>query len=233
MLQNEKGHALFYVLIILPILTTLSIIIFDISQWLGTRNALQAQVDRIATLASRSLPNTELAESQIREITSSLSGIKISSDDPFVISANEVRFTLQARNVALFDFLLESAGLPAIVFESKLEARVQILPGDYVIILSDSASLRPKPYEPWGNAQQWPASSYVNFSLPPLESNDKTPPDYSRALWGQDDFRRWATQQCFNPIFSPMKLAAAILADNLQKAANNRVTALFSPGAIV
>lgn len=232
MLNNQKGHALFYLLIIFPILTSFSVIIFDISQWQGTKNTLQSHVDTIATLASRSLPDTELARQQITEFVATLPGVSVSPTDPFVVSPNEIRFTLEAKNSAVFDFLLRAAGFSAVVFESKQEARVQVIPGDYVLILSDSASLRPQSYTAWGSATQWPASTYFNFVAAPLASDSPDVPQYSASQWQQNSFQRWATQQCFNPVFSPMKLAAAILADALQKANNNRVSALFTPGAI-
>src|SRR5690606_27673995 len=120
-----------------------------------------------------------------------------------------------------------------VIFETRQSVEVNLVPGDFVIIVSDSASLKPSPFNTWGSSVSWPASEYFNFSLAPLADIETGEQKYTSTQWQELNFRRWATQQCFNPIFSPIKIGAALLAERLQKIKSNKVGLLFSPGSII
>ena len=254
MLNREKGSLPFYLLITMPIAVSLSMVAVDISGWNAMNNALQKEADQIALQALDYLPDTESAANYIIHATSFLNFPSTSSKFNF---ANDhglaINLKLQSKfdpyfNVILEPFLKNQESL----FSINKESTAQIIPTDYVLIMVDGSSMRPgieigatleesKADTPWGNNLSWPASDYFNCATKPIVTaegceitNKKCTGDSAVwdwwNHWESEAFKRWATQSCFNPVFSKIKTTAINFIDYISATPANRVSVIFTPG---
>lgn len=224
---EQRGNIAFYALVILPFVMTLTVLAVDISGWNSLRDQTQRQADALAFQAAQLLPDRDRALSFVAEKMASESSSPSPSSAITLADYNftnhSVKVSLAASYPAVFDMFLEFVGAEQ-VFQINETGVVQVVPNDYMIILSDAATLRPALNQaPWGDAWEWPPSGYWSCST-----------DHAMGMamntWSELDRKRWATQSCYNPVFSNIKLAAINLVDVLGASQTNRLGVMFTPG---
>lgn len=240
--KSEAGNTALYVVVALPVAITLAVVGADLSAWQSLRQNAQREADRIAYEASMFLPNEALAGSHIAESVASLPQMELARDpsgEPIVeISTSSVSLTVKVEHESVFDVFLTPQAGEHRVFTAYAAATASTVPQDIFLIISDSSSLRPDAFSAWGSALDWPASSYFSLIGQPAYSFDppNQPPLYWPEWWENDFFsesyRRWATQLCFNPVVTPLKLTAIRSFDVLGSGRLNRVGILFTPGDV-
>lgn len=236
LLLCNRGNITLYALFCLPVVLTLSIVGVDMAGWQAKRELLQRESDRIAMMAAKALPDVGAAQQIIQSAIQSESQI---TSFELQSSSSEIALTLHGRLDSSFDTFLKQYTGTEQTFPVVQRSVVQVVPTDYVLVISDSGSLRPNADEtPWGDETAWPASNYFSMSAPiplapgavlPSPQDTKAWPTW-RADWNETRYRRWATQSCFNPVFSSLKFAAITLSDVLGGSTTNRVAAIFTPG---
>lgn len=215
---NQAGQIVFYLLVVLPLVASLTVLTVDVSRWRLLRAQAQAEADRIAIAAAHFLPDIEAAERYIIDSVASLNEFDLlrnqQGDPQLAIRNNQLHLVLVASQELNFSFLLPNgrSNEPLLVQE---EATAQLVPGDYVIVFSDSSDLGPQPFRAWGSKDVWPAASYFNLVSSPFKGKE---------------YPRWATQQCFNPVYSALKSSIIELVDSIQSVATNRLALISSPG---
>ncbi|MBL7662359.1 hypothetical protein JNK13_06375 [bacterium] len=211
-LKSTSGNIAFYALACVPFVVTLSVLAVDVSHWSALREHAQSEAERIAMQAVQALPDQAKAQGLIQ---AALARQNILTIDPTqtLITQSSVQVGLEGKLNSAFDFFVEPIS-GAKTFTAKKRALVQLVPTDYVLIIADGRTLRPEHGEDaWGNSGEWPASGYWNCAThtPVVDA-------------------RWSTQSCYNPAFTPLKLAALSLVDVYGAIALNRVGAMFTPG---
>lgn len=240
MLKNSRGQAATYALLILPAVLTLSTLAVDVSGWNAKRDYLQAQADRIALQAAALLPYRSAAEEFVTRAAAGLPGVTgraLLDADP---RSPRIGVELSGSYTASFDFF--TGGGQQRQFSTVKQSWAKAMPADSVIILADGKSLRPglqtnattgaiEPAAAWGDEIYWPASGYFSGVLAPEVSAGSF---WSQStwdnLWSSGAYQRWATESCFNPALSPLKLSAIALYDALSFNAQNRVGVTLTPG---
>lgn len=237
LLRNEKGETLFYTIVCVPILFGFCMLFLDLSAWQSLRQYLQKEGDRIILTAAQFLPDEARVGEYINSELALLAELKDKNlKNEIQIDSSSVSLQLSADSPSFFDVFLTAASGKETALQASHLASASILPSDYVLILSDAASLRPAAYNNWGETKDWPASSYFRLASAPILSSeeDKSAPLYWPNWWKEDfnteTFQRWATEQCFNPYYSPFKFAAMSLADKFISEDVNRLSLLFTPG---
>lgn len=240
--RHERGNISLYVAVIIPVVVSLAVLAFDVSRYQLLRETAQREADRIALAAAQALPNIEQAERVVLESAAALRGLNIAraaDQTPLLnVSGSRVSLTLEGNVSAVFDLFLRIGRHTGQVFAVRESSEAQIVPGDYVLIVSDAVSLRPRPGEAWGSGALWPPSNYFSLVEPPeiKPSGESVQLDQSVYWdrwwehWKEPRYRRWATQACYNPLYSPIKFAAISLVDVLGAVQNNRLSLLFTPG---
>lgn len=122
-------------------------------------------------------------------------------------------------------------------FHVTAHASGRNVPSDVMFVVSDSNSFRPPSGNVWGNASDWPASSYFSLVTPPtlLNHDFGEPPVYWPnwvSDWGSNMYQRWATESCYNPVWSEVKYATISLMDIIGSDKASRTGLLFTPGDI-
>ena len=239
-IKREVGTASLYAVFILPLAVLLAAVTTDISGWNALRDKLQQEADRVAFEALSGLPNLQAVEAYVQSSTSALNIQNVQSRVFYPARGNSsVGVTLSSKYRSHFDFLVR--GWLKNAFKVERSSVAQLVPGDFVIIVSDGASLRPQPVPlpgaagsfelpSWGSPLDWPASSYFSCVAPPILTS---PNELGWSWWNdwkKNSFRRWATQSCFNPSFTPLKLAAIELGENILRSGTNRLSVLLTPG---
>lgn len=232
-LRCERGETLFYTLVGIPILLGFCMLSLDLTSWQVARQALQRESERIVLEAAEFLPVTKKVELHVAKRIAELESIFSKKVDyGLKVDASEVSLTLESKEKFFFDLFSKNSH----VLATKEISTAKIIPNDYVIIISDASSLRPRVGELWGDQRIWPESSYFKFASAPgnLSFKQKTGPQYWTDWWKEDfnttSFKRWATQQCFNPHFSALKFASIALVKRILKEKDSRLAVLFTPG---
>ncbi len=210
----------FYLFAMVPVAFGLLILAVDVSRWNSLRDFAQREADRMAFQAAQLLPaDTSEAEAFLRQFQPADSPFSVQVD-PLELSGNDrVAVTLGADYVPVFSSLLSA------LMGSRTEARqfhverrgiVQIVPTDIMLVVADGQSLRPAVGAPsWGDSPSWPAAEWWSCSpQPPPATGDE----------------RWATQSCFNPVLSRLKLATIGMVDTFAAVKSNRLGLVFTPG---
>ncbi len=236
---SEKGNISLYTIFLLPLVLLSSFLTIDISGWNSLRNSLQLEADSIALQAAYALPDKNKVQEFINQAILENKNLKLKAEIFFPSNDNStLGLNLSAKYISTFFSFIHNNSSD--LFNVSKQSIVQILPTDYVLILPDGNSLRPKLNDlgnsqfaiekPWGTEDQWPASNYFNCALKPYLNNNSGWKWWD--LWDDKNFRRWATQSCFNPVLSPLKLAAVKLVDSLSQIRTNRISLIFSPGEV-
>lgn len=233
---DQHGNIALYVSVVLPVALTLGTVLFDVSAWQGKRQNAQREVDRIAYEASLLLPDIQAAEAAIVRSLAALPQIEAADGSVLLeVTSSTVSLTVKIEHQTAFsNFLGLSTDAGSIA--AYASAAAGAVPQDIFLIVADASTLRPEAHSAWGSESSWPPSSY--FSLigqPHYAFEPPNQPPLQWPLWWEDDFfsavfRRWATQLCFNPAYSPIKLSAMALADIVSAGRLNRVGVIFSPG---
>lgn len=220
---KQQGNIAFYALAILPFVVTLTVLAVDISGWNNLRDQTQKQADALAFQAAQLLPDKDRALSIVAERLASSSASSTARLADYDFTNHSAKVSLAASYPAVFDMFLEFVGAEQ-VFQVNETGVVQVVPSDYMIILSDAATLRPALNQPpWGNAWEWPPSGYWSCSADHAMG-------MAMNIWSDLDRKRWATQSCYNPVLSSIKLAAISLVDVLGASQTNRLGVMFTPG---
>ncbi len=237
--DQDRGSLPLYMAILLPIVCCMAILAVDVSAFQALRERAQKESDRIALQAAQALPDTVLAEQLLRSSVSRLKDLSISKNNQgvenIIVTSSGITFGLEGKVDAFFDVFLSASGSGQTVFRVEEQASVQLVPEDNILIISDSANLRPLPAQYWGEEAQWPESKYFNFVHAPenidLGETVSDNPAHWNDWWQHwPEYKRWATQTCYNPAFSPLKFAAVSLSDILSSYGVNRLGAIFTPG---
>lgn len=238
---GEQGNILFHALIVLPILLGLVAAVLDISRWYTKGNEVQHLADRLALKAAQFLPDRQAAESVILS-----AGQSASKDISQLLEETLLYFpTSGTQSIGIKIKAQSSATLSKLFIEGDdgfpiyRKAVAQVVPMDSIFILADGATLRPSLHwiddnsvrttAPWGDRGEWPQSGYFRCARPPLMPLTNSSPDWE-SLWADDLFQRLATQSCFNPAFSALKVGVIGVLDELEAGKENRIGLLFSPG---
>jgi hypothetical protein len=227
----DSGNIAFYLVAVFPLVITFSVLAVDLSAWSALQDEIQREADRLAFQATQLLPNREhalgfvLSEAE-RSKKYQIEDSSLFNED-FATSNAVVTIALRSDYKASFDIFLRPLGLEQL-FQVVRSSSAQLVPTDYVIILPDGHSLRPHyGVSPWGSAAKWPAAVYWTCSgHPPANPHD----DVSQNIWNRNELERWATQACFNPVLSQLKIAAINLVDAIGAPDTNRVGLIFTPG---
>jgi len=228
---QERGHIALYALVILPLVCSFAVLAIDVSKYQALRDKAQVAADRITLQAAKALPNVDAARAIIEANIAREPLLELAPDVPPLISSSRVALTINAELSSSFDVFLPAAK----VFSVQESAEVSIAPNDLVLIVADANSLRPAPRVNWGDASTWPASKYFNFARRPesIVGVSTEPSDVYWINWWKDWeselYRRWATQTCFNPVFSALKLAAISVLDVASTFSNFRTAVIFTP----
>lgn len=216
----------------------MSVLAVDVSRYQSLRERAQKEADRIALQAVRALPDRELAREIVQKSLSALPDLELaqspSGDSSLLIDDSSITLTVSGSSEAVFDAFLPKEHF----FNVQEIATAARVPQDVVLILADGHTLRPPARVNWGDATEWPASGYFRFVSNP---NPRGLPEVGAAEegvywpqwwreWETELFQRWATQSCFNPNFTSLKLAAISYLDRLSAVKTNRVALFFAPG---
>jgi hypothetical protein len=257
--DNQNGNVAFYVLFVLPVAMALLMIVVDVSSWQAKREEAQSEADRIALQVGRFLPFSDEARSALLQMSAEFnsraaalgSSLRVRGEDPdLLVSPSHVRIEIQGVHVSGIDFFLRYFTGAEVALQIHESSEARLVPMDSVLIFSDSISLRPPvPFQPddflasdsgyasFGDEFEWPASEY--FALVPAPRlkpyPEPLPPEGWPRWWEPEqfslaEFRRWATQTCFNPAVTPVKLSAITIADTMLASPLNRFAVLATPG---
>lgn len=241
-INAERGHAVLYAVLIVPFAFLLTTIAVDISAWNATRDKLQQEADRLAFQGLGGLPNMAEVQSRVQQAAQSLisAGVDVEVFVPSAPVRSSVEVTLTSKYQPRFG-LFSTAALGN-AFKIQRRGTAQLVPGDFVLIVADGATLRPplvaqpptsaRPYSfpAWGAELDWPAAAYFNtVSAASVSIPNELSWDWWKD-WENPDFNRWATQSCFNPVLSPLKFAAIGISEALLSYGVNRIGFMFTPG---
>ena len=239
-LRAERGHALFYAIVLLPFLLGLAIVAVDASRYHALADRLQRDLDRAVLQAAQALPNRELALGLLRQFPEN----KPYAVDLAVLDGEldrgitgAVAKTEYAVTLGPFVSLVSGKNL-ALSLERRASA--EVVPADVALVVANGASLHPAlndsrdhPFAPpWSEAMAQGMELPGYFSacaLPPVSLADDGRWNWP-AVWASGEYQRWALESCFNPVFTALKLAAVQIVDTLQANRANRIAVIFSPG---
>jgi len=228
-ISSEAGYTAFYALVILPVAMAFTMIAVDLSAWNAERETAQQAADRIAMEAAKALPDVELAKQVVLRSVAQLPRLALAEDEngpnSIPVSSNKITVTLTGSRDSVFDFFTTNNSVLSI----SETATAQIVPTDFAVVISNNSKLRPPPYAAWGDAVSWPSAGYFDRVKLPCSATTSAFPE----ICAQDkevDFNRWATQNCYNPAFSALKLGAINLSDFIASNSNNRLAVFFTPG---
>lgn len=231
--SNERANVSLYVAVCLPVILSFLVLAVDVSQFQSQKETAQAKADSITLHAARLLPDSEKALVYVNDAVASANEFVLSK--PPEITSERVSISLEGGIESVFDFLIEISGNASQVFTYREASTAVRVPQDVVLILPDDNTLRPRAPDVWGNDADWPASRYFNFVNAPVISGQ--PPTENDLYWSEwwndfqlDDYRRWMTQSCFNPVFSSIKSSAISFVDHIYASDANRLGVLFTPG---
>jgi len=224
-LRGEQGHIAFYTFVIIPFVVTLCIVALDVSGWSQLRDYVQREADRIVYDAALLLPNTDRARALIESQVAANDRLEFA--EAVSLEPHRINLVLGSSYASVFDIFVAnntgSDGNRALTVQR--EAAVQVVPSDYVLILPDGETLRPAIGEdPWGNPLYWPASDFYSCAGNPAVETLEDGTTVS------SDPARWATQACFNPVWTAVKYTAIRLLESFGSSPANRISVIFTPG---
>ncbi|MBP9838117.1 MAG: hypothetical protein KBC84_05330 [Proteobacteria bacterium] len=239
-MNNTKGNIALYALFILPFSLTLLSLVFDYNAWNAERNSTQLRADQLAFQLGKLLPNKTAIGLNIEKIrindTYKDSLLEVSYPEESLSNIKvRVSTKYQPSFTSLFANLLASSA-----FTISRESVVQVVPTDYIIIATDGNSLRPRKTlsvdgskyqidEPWSDPSEWPESGYFNCVAAPVINSSDSKWQWWK-LWDNKDYQRWATQSCFNPIYSSYKSSLIELTQHITLKNADRLGFIFTPG---
>ncbi len=236
--KNQRGNATLFVLAIVPLALSMSVLAVDVSRFQSLRERAQKEADRIALQAAKALPDQSLAHDIVRRNVEAIADLTIAKnatgEELLFTDPHSITVGLAGSSEAVFDSFLPQEQF----FSFQEIATAARVPQDLVIIMADGHSLRPTARESWGASIDWPASGYFRFVSNPRPQGIPAAVTAEEGVywphwwneWESEGYQRWATQSCFNPIFSSLKLATISLLDRVSAFSNSRAALIFSPG---
>jgi hypothetical protein len=246
---DSPGNAALFVLLLVPVLLLCGVFAVDLSRYRSFASSLERDANATALQAAFQLPDAERARTVLERFRPNTSRAERESDSERIngrvvdYRINEdlssVSLTLQARFETGIGRYLAALNVPGFSVTKTVSAGLQ--PVDAVLIVADGSTLRPG-LEPGGakgtyrlhqvfrskddsNTRfiDWPEAEYLHHCKQPS-------PKYKSRFSGTK-FEQWATQACFNPVYSPLKIAAISLVDALSAYGANRLSVFFTPGS--
>jgi hypothetical protein len=231
--NKQSGQSAVYALLLLPFLIGITWTLLDVSEWNFLRDALLQEATTIAKLAANDLPDTQTANTKISQYTpviqnkfpklENLSVAPILEDDnnlgSFIIGVN-----IQADYISSLGSLVNSL-IPKLDLKMHINksATIQYRPGDYVVILANGHTLRPKSKDQLFT--NTPPANLFKCSKP----NNAASFTWSKNWTNQTDTKFWS-QACYNPAFTTLKLAAMSLTSAITEIKNNKISVILTPG---
>lgn len=243
--KNESGNIAFYVAFVIPISLVLIIIVIDISQWQFLREEAQREVDRVALEVANYLPydqlSKEYAQQRINNFNESSERLKISpifsENGVGAVNADTVTLEIRGTHESVTDSLLSAVTGREVVLDVQQISSARVVPYDALIVFSDAASMRPPAFITYGSEQEYPASEYFNLIgqprirvSPPPTAPRAWPDWWNVEVFNSQDFKRWSTQLCFNPMTLPLKQSLLMLVDQFSASRRNKIGVYASPG---
>jgi hypothetical protein len=237
---KQSGQSAVYALLLLPLLLAITWTILDVSEWNFLRDALLQEATTIAKLATNELPDTTTANKKIIQYTNIIQNkfpkLENLSVTPILknnnnlenstnnLGAFSIGVNIQADYVSSLGNLANSL-IPELNFKMHINksAIIQYHPGDYVIILANSHTLRPK-----SKNQLFTDTHPADiFKCPkPQNANSFV---WSNNWEDQAAIKFW-TQACYNPAFTTLKFSAISLTSAITEIKNNKIAILLTPG---
>ncbi len=200
--------------VLLPFLFLLFALSIDVTRFLREEQLAQKRVDDAALFAYRFLPFQHEAETAARNY---LSQFESNGGQPDVaVDGDSVTVRYQAHSVPTFAQFF----VPQTLLNYSVLARARGTPFDTFIMMDAGAYLAPDTLTgtPWGDEGQWPAASFFEN-------------EYKFKFNGVDVPARLVTQQCFNPLFSAVKLTSIQVYEYLAGFRYNSVGVGIFPGS--
>ena len=216
MSEAQRGSITFLtVAALLPLIFVLFSLSLDLERYYTESNRLQKALDETALYAERFLPRVELARQAAQ---SYLARFKIAPTAAITqVGAHSISISVNAAHHLTFPGALGvDISLPL-----RVTSQAWSKPFDMLIALDSSSYLAPAAQvggRAWGEESEWPSADFFRNFLPRYQAGVQIDP-------------RLITQQCFNPVFSPLKLAAIRSYDYLAASALNSVGVLLFPAA--
>ncbi|MCC6932471.1 MAG: hypothetical protein IT292_04360 [Deltaproteobacteria bacterium] len=234
--QANSGHIALYAAL-LPFILSLVFLVIDVANWNAARDILQNESSTLAQQSAALLPGKDNIQSFVQAKSAALAqqlphleNFKAGVAFPGNISGSAVQITLSAKYKDTLSTLLNRLSLKhSSSFSIERSTIAQIVPGDYVIIMSDGYTLRPNG-APWGDNNSWPAADLFRCYSAPSDSTNFLGTGESWSKYWTPDGARLATQSCFNPAFSTLKRVTINLTDRLSAHPLNRLSVILTPG---
>ena len=230
LVQNEKGNSLLFFLLCIPVVLSLAVLVVDVSRYQSLREEAQEYADQLTLQAANYLPNTSAIQSFLLRKQSKQEQFKLSNID---VSSQNIKLEVSASVDSFFDFFITAVTGKEQTFVVRQTATASIAPLDIVVIMPDGISMRPKIQTSWGNASDWPESDFFNFVSAPTNVDQTVVDENVWKNWWEDfsSYKIWATQSCYNPVFSSVKSFVISLIDSYSVLDNSRIAVLSVPGA--
>lgn len=232
---KARGAAAVYILCLLPVLIAVTFAILDAAKWNFLRDALVQEAATIAKLSAGDLPDTETATVNIRQHAASLQDKFPELENIAVVpffDNNSSSFAIGVKIDADYTpglAKLANALIPGMDLKMHISKSVaaQYRPGDYVFIISNAHTLRPKNQNTIFQLylQNLPAANIFRCSKPYMVDT----PNWLSG-WDNASSALFFTQACYNPPFLTLKLASIALLDAASDMKNNKTAVIISPG---
>lgn len=241
--SSTGATTLFFAAIILPLVFFLFTLSMDLRTYLLQRQSVQKNLDEAALYAYRFLnanykdnsKGSIQAEERVKTLLKRYPDLEpfttatLSSDFIQLNYSGTVPFSF----ARLFGGLTEGANPENSLSKASVplyvSSRVRGTPFDTVIAIDRSYYLSPDilNQETWGNRAEWPESRFFRDEHPVVAKFFDPNIGTEREISVNP---RTATQQCFNPAFSALKLAGVQVFDALNSFHLNYTSILFYPG---
>ncbi len=230
---NQKGNSVLFVLVCIPIALSFLVLVIDISRHQSSRDEAQKFADNLVFQAGKFLPNSEAVDNYVNLQIQQQQDFELISDSP-QITADSIVLSLRSRTDSFFDiFLPKDEQNQGKSFGSDITARIRVVPSDVAIIIPDGVSLRPEVNTAFSTVANWPSSNYFNLVSAPAAYPQSGAETVWQNWWedfSSEDYRRWLTQSCYNPIYSAVKDFAVNIYSTFSSFESSRAFALFYPG---
>lgn len=197
-----------FVSFVLPVLFLLFVVGFDLARYVQEEGRIQGVLDDAGKYGYQYLPNSELARSVAVEF---LRAHNFSGHTEVVVNPSAISLNYRGGIESIFAGIFGVNGeIPVQLF-----SRIGGLPHKALILIEDGSDLAPALDDdsPWGSSSAWPTARSIESSFGKFQYNS-----------------RIVTQQCFNPTFSALKMAAIYLFEHLAASPENSVQFEFFPG---
>ncbi|MCO6430833.1 MAG: hypothetical protein J5J00_08225 [Deltaproteobacteria bacterium] len=218
------ASTMFFAVIVLPMLFLILTLALDLSLFFTIGQKSQTLADEAAMYAFRFMPDVDRARSAGESYalhTAKQRSIPIDSVQT-LNSSDQLSILMNGRAPMHFArWFGFDGGLPV-----QARASVRGQPQDVFVAVDVSSRLAPDAITgtAWGTEVQWPAATFFAHEMPIYIPD---PYDAGRTVRVNE---RLLTQQCFNPIFSAEKAAAAEVFDYFSRFSLNGIGLGFFPG---